>query len=1271
MGTTYTRQSSFSDGDTITAALFNNEYNQLLTAFSYASSGTTGHQHDGTAAEGGNVHTIGDQDFLNKIVADSTNNRWGVFVEVSSSAVEQIRISDGVISPVTDNDIDLGTSSLEFKDAYFDGTVTTDGLTVSSTTNLDGAIQVDNTITVGVDDTGYDVKFFGDTASAYMLWDTSTDDLVLAGAAGIDLAGDIDVDGTANLDAVDIDGTVQIDGTVTVGVDDTGKDVKFFGATSGSYLLWDESADSLLLTDSTPVKIGDAQDMTLYHDGSNSYLTNAVGALKVATETSGIVVTIGHTTSETTVADNLTVTGNASIGGDLDVTGSFDMSDANITNIGSIALDTITNDGTDITLDSSGDIILDADGADIFFKDAGTTFGSATNTSGNLIIKSGTTTALTFSGANVTSAGTYTGGGTMTTGGNIVIPDAGNIGAASDTDAIAISSGGVVTMNQIPVFSAGINVSGGTIAGTLATAAQGNITSLGTLTALTVDDVAVDGKVITMTGSASDTAVFTAGTNGTLSIVTTDAAAAAANIQITADGTVDIDSAGVLTLDSGAAINIEPASGSAILLDGTISIDAGVVTGATSITSTAFVGDLTGDVTGNTSGTAATVTTAAQSNITSLGTLTTLTVDSIIINGTNIGHTSDTDAIAIASNGIVTFSQIPVLPDNTIDSDHYVDGSIDLAHMSAESIDSDQYVDGSIDTAHIGDDQVTLAKIADLSRGSIIYGNASGVLAELPKGSANTFLKSDGTDLSFAAASVVADDLGTGDAAVSLATTSGNITIDAQANDADVIIKVDDAGASVTAVTFDGSDEGNAIFVNDIQLKSDGALLEFGTDLDTTLTHTDGTGLTLNSTNKLTFGDAASFVQQSSDGVLKIDGEATIDMNASTAVTVSNDLKLDSDASVLGFGTNNDVTITHNHDKGITLNSKDISGVKSINGTDSGSGVNYGQIGGRRNMVYNGDMAIAQRGTTVACGAGANAYGPDRWQGSGNCAGAFNMIQQAETPDGFANSLQIDVSTPDTDLAVGDYVILQQKFEGFDLQGLNKGDAQARPVTLSFWVRSSETGVHIAELQDRDNSRWCSQSYTIAVADTWEYQTLTYPADTTGALDNNSDASMDITFWLLAGDTYSGGGSLGTTWHTTANTRAVGQVNVFDSDSNNLYITGVQLELGDTATAFEYETPPENLIRCNRYYYVLTNVTCYLYALVDSSGGTAYARVTFTHPPMRTNTPTGAISNTLTNAAAQGFQYAQQKTTTVYGNPSSAGTLVLMSSCNITLEDEI
>tara|TARA_R110002020_G_scaffold475864_1_gene713343 strand:- start:253 stop:2184 length:1932 start_codon:yes stop_codon:yes gene_type:complete len=256
-------------------------------------------------------------------------------------------------------------------------------------------------------------------------------------------------------------------------------------------------------------------------------------------------------------------------------------------------------------------------------------------------------TVTTAAQTNITSLGTLT---TLTVD-NIIINGT-NIGHTSDTDSIAIASDGVVTMNQIPVFSAGINVSGGSIAGTLSTAAQTNITSLGTLTALTVDDVAVNGKVVTMTGSASDTAVFTAGTHGTLSIVTTDAAAAAANIQITADGTVDIDSAGVLTLDSGAAINIEPASGSAILLDGTISIDAGVVTGATSITSTAFVGDITGDVTGNASGTALTVTQAAQSSITSLGTLTTLTVDNVIVNGTTIGHTSDTDLMTLADGAL-------------------------------------------------------------------------------------------------------------------------------------------------------------------------------------------------------------------------------------------------------------------------------------------------------------------------------------------------------------------------------------------------------------------------------------------------------------------------------------------------------------------------------------------------------------------------------------------------------------------------------------------
>ena len=183
---------------------------------------------------------------------------------------------------------------------------------------------------------------------------------------------------------------------------------------------------------------------------------------------------------------------------------------------------------------------------------------------------------------------------------------------------------------------------------------SGTIVGASTLTGvtqITVDDIDLNGKVITMTGSSGDTFVTTVAANGATSLVTTDAAAAAAHLTITADGTVDINSAGVLTLDSGAAINIEPAAGSAILLDGTISVDAGVVTGATSITSTAFVGGLTGNVTGNASGTALTVTQAAQSAITSVGTLTALAVDNITIDANTISTTNTNGALDLTPNG--------------------------------------------------------------------------------------------------------------------------------------------------------------------------------------------------------------------------------------------------------------------------------------------------------------------------------------------------------------------------------------------------------------------------------------------------------------------------------------------------------------------------------------------------------------------------------------------------------------------------------------------
>ena len=216
----------------------------------------------------------------------------------------------------------------------------------------------------------------------------------------------------------------------------------------------------------------------------------------------------------------------------------------------STAADDISTGDAAVTLaTSAGNITIDAQGndTDIIFKG---TDGSSD------------TTFLTLDGSDA---------GTAIFNHDIRIADGGQIGSASDADAIAIASDGVVTMNQIPVFSAGINVSGGSIAGTLSTAAQANITSLGTLTALTVDDVAVNGKVITMTGSTDDTAVFTVGTNGTLTIETTDTAAAAGNIQITADGTAELAGTTV-TLDSGGDIVLDADGANVTFKDGGTSI---------------------------------------------------------------------------------------------------------------------------------------------------------------------------------------------------------------------------------------------------------------------------------------------------------------------------------------------------------------------------------------------------------------------------------------------------------------------------------------------------------------------------------------------------------------------------------------------------------------------------------------------------------------------------------------------------------------------------
>ena len=275
--------------------------------------------------------------------------------------------------------------------------------------------------------------------------------------------------------------------------------------------------------------------------------------------------------------------------------------------VSSLAADDLSTGDAAVTIaTSAGDITIDAQGndTDIIFKgtdgSSDTTFLTLDGSdAGTAIFNHDIKVADDgqIGSASAADAMIISSAGIVTFKDDILIKDGGTIGSASDADAIAIASDGVVTMNQIPVFSAGINVSGGSIAGTLSTAAQANVTSLGTLTALTVDDVAINGKVMTMTGSTDDTAVFTVGTNGTLTIETTDTAAAAGNIQITADGTAELAGTTV-TLDSGADIVLDAAgnnvtfkSGGTSILDFSNSSSDAVITASVQDKDIIFKGD--------------------------------------------------------------------------------------------------------------------------------------------------------------------------------------------------------------------------------------------------------------------------------------------------------------------------------------------------------------------------------------------------------------------------------------------------------------------------------------------------------------------------------------------------------------------------------------------------------------------------------------------------------------------------------------------------------
>jgi len=242
-----------------------------------------------------------------------------------------------------------------------------------------------------------------------------------------------------------------------------------------------------------------------------------------------------------------------------------------------------------------------------------------------------------------------------------------------------------------------------------------------------------------------------------------------------------------------------------------------------------------------------------------------------------------------------------------------------------------------------------------------------------------------------------------------------------------------------------------------------------------------------------------------------------------------------------------------------------------------------------RNMVINGAMNVAQRSASVTgLGAASGYFTCDRWQiETGASAGRFTMTQTADGPNGIsANCLKLDCTTADTSIAAGEHLLLNQRFEGQNLQRIGKGVAGAKQITVSFYVKASAGFTFGLELFDRDNTRQITKLFDTTTD--WVRHEITYPADVddgSSPFDDDNAVSMDMYFWLHAGTTFTGGTLNTASWanNTNAN-RAVGIDSFYSSTDNNFFITGVQMEVGPVATEFEQEDVGVTLAKCQRYF---------------------------------------------------------------------------------------
>ena len=261
-----------------------------------------------------------------------------------------------------------------------------------------------------------------------------------------------------------------------------------------------------------------------------------------------------------------------------------------------------------------------------------------------------------------------------------------------------------------------------------------------------------------------------------------------------------------------------------------------------------------------------------------------------------------------------------------------------------------------------------------------------------------------------------------------------------------------------------------------------------------------------------------------------------------------------------------------------------ITGTLSATGATTLSSQAYPTAGGLwtgRNLIINSEHKVSQRGTSFAALAN-NAYSTDRWLYYEIGDSVITGSQATDVPTGnFKNSLKADVTTADASVAAGDLSCFLQKIEGLNCSALGWGTAQAKSVTLSFWVKSPKTGTHSIALKNSAQDRSYIAEYTISSANTWEQQSITVAGDTSGTWLTTTGIGLQVVICLMAGTDFTKSAG---SWGAGNDYGSDNQVNCVDNTSNDFYFTGVQLEIGSAATPFEHEIYPETLQKCQRYY---------------------------------------------------------------------------------------